>query len=178
MTMDILAHLQTGANNTHHTLQNNVLPAPKPAGPTETEKLLLSGEQCLREGRLADALRAYANAGVSPPKDEVIKCSDWYLQEGWLTDALEAYNCIGVDPPKDKLILCGDQCLKVGLFDVAFRAYERAGDQKKLIHCGEKCLKRGLFDVAFRCYERAGVSPPAELVRRAEAVAGRLESRP
>lgn len=110
---------------------------PPPAVQLRTLILLAEGYALL--GWLDPLLKAYAEAGVPPPKATLVACGDAALNHGFSQTAVNAYAKAG---EIEKILACGRDLAAKHFDRAALETFMVADDKAVLIAFGDECLDR------------------------------------
>lgn len=108
------------------------------------------GDECLRKGKINEAVKAYIYAGV---QDRLIALGENYESMGMYSNAIDMYVFAKA---KERLDVIGDKCIRDAKFADAIKALNHAGNRKKLLDVGDECIKRAKWDYALEIFSIIG----------------------
>ncbi len=108
------------------------------------------GDECLRKGKINDAVKAYVFAGS---RDRLVALGENYEGMGMYSNAIDMYVYAKA---KERLEVIGDKCIRDAKFSDAIKALNHSGNRKKLLDVGDECMKRAKWDFALEIFSILG----------------------
>ncbi len=108
------------------------------------------GDECLRKGKINEAVKAYVYAGG---RDRLIALGENYENMGMYSSAVDMYVFAKA---KERLEVIGDKCIREAKFSDAIKALNHAGNRKKLLDVGDECMRRNKWDFALEIFSILG----------------------
>lgn len=108
------------------------------------------GDECLRKGKINEAVKAYVFAGA---RDRLVALGENYESMGMYSNAIDMYVYAKA---KEQLEVIGDKCIRDAKFSDAIKALNHSGNRKKLLDVGDECMKRSKWDFALEIFSILG----------------------